>query len=64
MEHFINHSAAINANNAASYSEAAAQFKNEAEVPQELSCNQQIKNLLKTNLRLLKLNEINTILLF
>lgn len=35
------------------------------EKPQEeLSCNQLLKNLLKTNLRLLKLNDIGTILLF
>ena len=38
-------------------------LKNEKE-QEELSCNQLLKNLLKTNLRLLKLNDIGTILLF
>lgn len=37
---------------------------NEEKVQEELSCNQLLKNLLKTNLRLLKLNDIGTILLF
>lgn len=54
----------LNAANTASYSEAATEFENEARKVDELSCNQLLKNLLKTNLRLLKLNEISSILLF
>lgn len=47
-----------------SYEEAAAQQEKETEKNEELSCNQLIKNLLKTNLGLLKLNDISTFLLF
>jgi len=57
----------LKAMNAASYKEAANQFGKEAQEirkVEELSCNQLIKNLLKTNLKLLKLNEISTVLLF
>jgi len=57
----------LHAVNAAFFDKAAAEFAKEAEEAQkveELSCNQLIKNLLKTNLKLLKLNEISTVLLF
>ena len=57
----------LNAVNAASFEKAAAEFEKEAQEVQkieELSCNQLLKNLLKTNLKLLKLNEISTVLLF
>jgi len=54
----------INAMNTASFEMAAAQFEKESEKVEELSCNQLIKNLLKTNLKLLKLNEISAVLLF
>lgn len=63
MEYNITSAVELNANNAASYTEATAQFENEAKVPQELSCNHYLKNLIKTNLRLLKLNELNAIVL-
>ncbi|MGV3459391.1 MAG: hypothetical protein ACO1N9_02935 [Flavobacterium sp.] len=63
MEYNITHTAELNANNALSYTKAAAQFEDEARVPQELSCNHYLKNLIKTNLRLLKLNELSAIVL-
>ena len=50
--------------NAILYTEAAAEFEKETKQAEELSCSLQLKNLLITNLRLLKLNEITTILLF
>ena len=62
-----NQLSSLNAVNAASFEKAAAEFAQEAKEVQkieELSCNQLIKNLLKTNLKLLKLNEISTVLLF
>jgi hypothetical protein len=65
MERIITHQAGtINAVNTASYEKAAAEFEKEAQKVDDLSCNQLIKNLLKTNLKLLKLNEISTMLLF
>lgn len=64
MEYTFTHTAAeLNANNTASYNRALVQFEEEAEVPQELSCNHYLKNLIKTNLRLLKLNELSAIVL-
>jgi hypothetical protein len=63
MEYNITHTAELNANNSALYTEAVAQFENEAKVPQDLSCNQYLKNLIKTNLKLLKLNELSAIVL-
>jgi len=50
--------------NAVSYEKAAQAMEQTAEKVEELSCNQLIKNLLRTNLKLLKLNEISTVLLF
>jgi hypothetical protein len=47
-----------------SYEDAATQQEKEVEKNEELSCNQLLKNLLKTNLRLLKINDISTILMF
>lgn len=53
------------ADNALSYEVAAADILKESkEVNQESSCSLQLKNLLKTNLKLLKLNEIKSLLLF
>jgi hypothetical protein len=49
--------------NTISYEMAAAESEKEAERT-EVCCNQLIKNLLMNNLGLLKLNEINAILLF
>lgn len=48
------------------YEEALQNVEKKAENEKEevLSCNQLLKNLLKTNLRLLKLNDIGTMLLF
>lgn len=63
MEYTFTHTAELNANNTASYNKAVSQFENEAKVPQDLSCNQYLKNLIKTNLRLLKLNELSAIVL-
>ena len=68
MERSItNQQGSLNAVNAASFENAAKEFAKESQETQrveELSCNQLIKNLLKTNLKLLKLNEISTVLLF
>ena len=65
MERIItNQPGSINAVNTVSYEKAAAEFEKESQRTEELSCNQQLKNLLKTNLKLLKLNEISAILLF
>ena len=66
MERIINNQqkSSLNAVGTASFEKAAAEFENEAKKVDELSCNQLLKNLLKTNLRLLKLNEISSILLF
>lgn len=63
MEHIFTHAAELNANNAVFHNGAVAQFEKEAEIPQELSCNHYLKNLIKTNLRLLKLNELSAIVL-
>lgn len=68
MEHSTtNQLSSIHAVNAASFEKATAEFAQEAggvQKVEELSCNQLLKNLLKTNLKLLKLNEISTVLLF
>ena len=53
------------AESALSYEVAAADILKESkEVNEESSCSLQLKNLLKTNLKLLKLNEIKSLLLF
>jgi hypothetical protein len=49
---------------AISYEQAAAEIEKEAKSTEVLSCSLQLKNLLKTNLKLLKLNEITSMLLF
>jgi hypothetical protein len=65
MERIIyNPDSGINAMKTASFEKAAAEFEREKEKAEELSCNQLLKNLLITNLKLLKLNEISTMLLF
>jgi hypothetical protein len=53
----------INELNALSYEKAAAEFAEESEKVEELSCSLLLKNLLMNNLKLLKINEISTILL-
>ena len=63
MERTITQDKRLNALNAVSYESAVAEFEKEAQT-EELSCSLLLKNLLLTNLRLLKLNEISTVLLF
>jgi len=50
--------------NALSYEVAAAEFVKSLKEADEVSCSLQLKNLLKTNVKLLKLNEIRSMLLF
>ncbi|RZJ63629.1 MAG: hypothetical protein EOO45_20750 [Flavobacterium sp.] len=52
-----------NAVRTASYEHVVTEIE-KIEKQEELSCNQLLKNLLRTNLRLLKINDISTILLF
>lgn len=61
MEKIIAHQENVTDYNKTASYEAAAK---ETDKTEELSCNQQLKNLLITNLRLLKLNDISTFLLF
>lgn len=63
MERIITHDSTLNVHNAASFDEAVVQFENEVK-PEELSCSLLLKNLLKTNLRLSKLNELTNVILF
>jgi hypothetical protein len=63
MERFTTNRESNNAVNAVQFEQAAAEFEQEAKA-EVLSCNQLLKNLLKTNLKLLKLNELGTMLLF
>lgn len=63
MEHTFTHDDSLNAHNAASYKDAVAEFEKEVK-EEELSCSLLLRNLLKTNLRLTKLNEISTVLFF
>ncbi|MEE1899516.1 hypothetical protein V1389_14295 [Flavobacterium rakeshii] len=65
MERIImTQSGGVGAMRTVSYEEAAAQQEKEAPVNEVLSCNLLLKNLIKTNLRLLKINDITAILLF
>lgn len=64
MERIITQPARVNEVNALSYEKAAAEFADETEKAEELSCSLLLKNLLMNNLRLLKFNEISAILLF
>ncbi len=65
MERTITHQmGGVEAMKAISYEKAAEAQEKEAQKNEVLSCNQLIKNLLKTNLRLLKINDINTFLMF
>jgi len=63
MERIITRTAGAEIVNTVSYGEVAA-FEQEVIKTEELSCNQLLKNLLITNLKLLKLNEISSVLLF
>jgi hypothetical protein len=64
MEYSFNNQKRDEALNAMSYNTAAAEIEKEAKQTDELSCSLQLKNLLMTNLKLLKLNDISAILLF
>ncbi|MES2486323.1 MAG: hypothetical protein V4581_10320 [Bacteroidota bacterium] len=67
MEHVITTGENGNALNAFRYEMFAADFEKEArevKEAEEASCCLLLKNLLKTNLKLLKLNEITNIMLF
>lgn len=63
MERIITHMESVNEYNALSYEKAAAEFAAEKEQREEVSCSLLLKNLLRNNLMLLKINEISTILL-
>jgi hypothetical protein len=63
MERAITQDNSLNALNTVSYGNAVAEFEKESQ-SEELSCSLLIKNLLLTNLRLLKFNEISSVLLF
>ena len=64
MERIITKQDSMNTLKAVSYEKAASKLEQEAQKTEELSCNQLLKNLLMTNVKLLKLNEIRTMLLF
>jgi len=64
MEYSFNNQKRDEALNALSYEKAAAEIENETKQTEEVSCSLQLKNLLITNLKLLKFNDISAILLF
>ncbi len=64
MERLMHYESGVNASDAVSFEKAATELEKETKKEEVLSCNQLIKNLLKTNLRLLKLNDISSVLLF
>ena len=64
MEYSFNNQNKNEAKNALSYEKAAAEIENETKQTEELSCSLQLKNLLMTNLKLLKFNDISALLLF
>lgn len=64
MEYSYNNQKKDDTLNALSYQKAVTEIENEARQAGELSCSLQLRNLLMTNLKLLKLNEISAILLF
>jgi hypothetical protein len=67
MDHIITTSENSNALNAFRFEMGTADFEKEAKEvnnAEDASCSLLLKNLLKTNLRLSKLNEITNILLF
>jgi hypothetical protein len=64
MDYSMNKPQNIAAVNTASYEKAAAELETETRQTEELSCSLQLKNLLMTNLKLLKLNDISALLLF
>ncbi len=64
MERLMHYETSANARDAVSFEKAAIELEKETKKEEELSCNQLLRNLLKTNLRLLKLNDISSVLLF
>lgn len=64
MERIITHIGSTNELNALSYEMAAAEFMQEREQTEEVSCSLLLKNLLMNNLKLLNINDISAILLF
>ncbi|TRW24381.1 hypothetical protein FMM05_11150 [Flavobacterium zepuense] len=67
MEHIASTQENGSAINAIHYQMAAAEFEkeaNEVKADEETSCSLLLKNLLMTNLKLLKLNEIGSLLMF
>jgi hypothetical protein len=64
MERIITHMGSVNGLNALSYEKAAAEFAEENDKAEEVSCSLLLKNLLMNNLKLLNLNDISAILLF
>ena len=64
MEYSFNNQNKNEAKNALSYEKAVAEIENETKQTEELSCSLQLKNLLMTNLKLLKFNDISALLLF
>lgn len=61
MERVLQHDARLNTG-AVPYEKAVAEFEQEMKKAEEVTCNQLLTNLLKTNLKLLKLNELSLIL--
>lgn len=64
MEQTLHQSTTIDRSTTISFDKASENTKTNIKKTEELSCNQLVKNLLKTNLRLLKLNDISSVLLF
>ena len=64
MEYSFNNQNKNEAKNALYYEKAVAEIDNETKQTEELSCSLQLKNLLMTNLKLLKFNDISALLLF
>ncbi|ALM47715.1 hypothetical protein AMR72_01645 [Flavobacterium psychrophilum] len=64
MERIITQPGHDKALNALSYEKAALEFAEENERTEDVSCSLLLKNLLMNNLKLLKINEIRSMLLF
>ena len=64
MERIITQSGHANELNTLSYEKAALEFAEETQKAEEVSCSLLLKNLLMNNLKLLKINEIRSMLLF
>ncbi|MFP9098595.1 hypothetical protein ACLI09_06030 [Flavobacterium sp. RHBU_24] len=64
MERIMNTNIRKNDSATISFMVAAAEIDKSVKGAEEVSCSLQLKNLLKTNVKLLKLNEISSIILF